>query len=169
MIHTALSKPLPNSAGLYSTDGRWSMTAPTGSRMAQWWQQCNRWGRVAWYWPHLIPSLLYNYPWLLRCLLRSPGPSSLSTTDSRPTKTPTTGGYNLTFPRGHPCRTEWRAWAEATHVDPARGEKRFKYMWMKTACKWADEQTFKDQLYSLGTTAWMVKRVYSMLNVAENN
>ena len=37
--------------------------------------------------------------WLLRYLLCLSGPSSPSTTESRPTKMPITGGYNLTFPR----------------------------------------------------------------------
>jgi len=62
---------------------------------------------------------------VLRCLPRSPGPSSPSTAESRPTKTPTMGGHDLTFSRAQaalPLRAESprRGWAEAIHVYTAR-------------------------------------------------
>ena len=46
-------------------------------------------------------------------------------------------------------------WAEATHVDTARGEKRFEYLRIK--------------LHSVGPAACVVKRVFSVSNASANN
>jgi len=125
--------------------------------------------------PRLIPALLYVYPWLLRCLQRSPGLSCPSTTKSRPTKTPTMGGHNLTFPRGQSrcidsaIESAWCGWAEAIYVYTTHGEKTCEYLRIKTACKWADQQTFKDQLHGLSPADPIVKRVYSVSNAVVNN
>ena len=126
--------------------------------MTERWLPCKWQGRVAQSRPRLIPSLLYAFPWLLHRSPHLPAPSSPSTTESRPTKPPTAGGHNLTFPRAQPGHSEpvWCGWADATHVYTARGEKRFEYLQIKTACKCSDEQTLKDQLHGLGPAARIV-------------
>ena len=60
-------------------------------------------------------------------------------------------------PRAHPrcAQSAQRGWAEATHVDTTRGEKRFEYLLIK--------------LHSLRLAARVVKRVYSVSNAAVNS
>ena len=117
-IDIALSKPLPNSAGLYSTNCQRSMTLPTGPWMAERQWPCNRWGRVTRSQPHLILSLLYVYPWLLPCLPRSPRLDHPFLPPPRVGLRRQWRGYILTFPRAHPCRAESArsGLAEATNV-----------------------------------------------------
>jgi len=156
MIDVALGKPIPNSTGLYSTDCRrnnsadWTMNdrAVAAVQVA---------GKSSTIPASLNPVVIVHLP-VIHHSPHLPGPFSPSTAKSRPTKPPTAGGHNLTFPCAQPghCEPVWGGWAEATHVYTTRGEKRFENLRIKTACKCADEQTLKEQLHGLGPAARIV-------------